>query len=307
MRVVFMGTPDFSVVVLNSLVAHGFEISLVISQPDKQVGRGRKVKQTPVKTAAINHGLPVFQPENVNCHVNIIKDLDPDLIITCAYGQILSKELLSVAKIKAINVHASLLPKHRGGAPIHRAILNGDEYSGVTIMEMVEKMDSGNIFLQDKVKILQSDTFASLHNKLAILGARLLVEAIPEIVISNQGVIQDESKVTYSPNISKEERFINFDDSAQNVFNKVRAFNPFPCAQTYYNNNSIKIYEVLLTTNKSLALPGTIINISKDGIEVCCKDFNVLIVKLQMPGKQVVDIKQFINGNKVIEIGKVFS
>ncbi len=307
MRVVFMGTPDFSVPVLNSLVLHGIEILLVISQPDKQVGRGRKVKYTSVKEAALKHNLQVFQPDDINAHVEIIKELEPDLIITCAYGQILSRELLDCAKIKAINVHASLLPKHRGGAPIHRAILNGDRYSGVTIMEMVEKMDSGNIFLQDKVEILKSDTLASLHNKLAILGSRLIVEAIPEIVSGVAGVVQDESQVTYSPNISKEERTIDFNSCALQIFNKVRAFNPFPCAQAKYDEMFVKIYEVVETTKKSNEKPGTIVSITKAGIEVCTSDFNVLITKLQMPNKKQVSAEEFINGNKILKVDTAFS
>ncbi len=307
MKVVFMGTPDFSVPVLNSLVLHGLEILLVVSQPDKQLGRGRKVHFTPVKQAALKHGLQVFQPENINEHVSVIKELQPDFIITCAYGQILSRQLLDCAKIKAINVHASLLPMHRGGAPIHRAILNGDLYSGVTIMEMVEKMDSGNIFLQDKVEILKEDTLASLHNKLSILGSRLIVEALPDIASGALGVIQDDSKATYSPNISKEERMLDFNDSASNIFNKVRAFNPFPCAQVKYEDLFIKIFEVIETTNKSDKAPGFIINISSEGIEVCTNDFNIVITKLQMPNKKQVCASEFFNGNKTLKVNTTFS
>lgn len=307
MKVVFMGTPDFSVPVLNSLVLHGLEILLVVSQPDKQLGRGRKVHFTPVKQAALKHGLQVFQPENINEHVSVIKELQPDFIITCAYGQILSRQLLDCAKIKAINVHASLLPMHRGGAPIHRAILNGDLYSGVTIMEMVEKMDSGNIFLQDKVEILKEDTLASLHNKLSILGSRLIVEALPDIASGALGVIQDDSKATYSPNISKEERMLDFNDSASNIFNKVRAFNPFPCAQVKYEDLFIKIFKVIETTNKSDKAPGFIINISSEGIEVCTNDFNIVITKLQMPNKKQVCASEFFNGNKTLKVNTTFS
>lgn len=307
MKVVFMGTPDFSVPVLNSLVLHGLEILLVVSQPDKQVGRGRKVQYTPVKKAALEHGLNVFQPENINEHIDVIKDLDVDLIITCAYGQMLSKELLACAKVKPINVHASLLPKHRGGAPIHRAILEGDKYSGVTIMEMVEKMDSGNIFLQDKVEITNDDTLATLHNKLSILGARLIVEAIPEIANGYEGIAQDEEQVTYSPNIGKEERKIDFNNNAVDIFNKIRAFNPFPCAHAIYDDLHIKIYETQVTDVTSKNEPGTIINITKLGIEVATNDFNILITKLKMPGKQMVDAVSFANGNKYLKINTNFS
>ncbi len=301
MRVVFMGTPDFSVPVLNSLIHHDFEVVLVVTQPDKQVGRGRKFQHTPVKKVAIENNIEVLQPENINSEVNTICNVQPDLIITCAYGQILSSEVLSCARIKAVNVHASLLPAHRGGAPIHRAILNGDEYSGVSIMEMVEKMDAGNVFLQDKVQIEASDTFASMHNKLSILGSRLLIEAIPLIVSGESGTIQDESKVTYSPNIAKFERVIDFNDLAYNIFNKVRAFNTFPSAYGVLNDNNIQVYEVKVTDTKSNVSAGTIVNISKSGIEVACSDFNIIITKLKLPGKKLLNASEFYNGNNSIK------
>lgn len=308
MKVVFMGTPDFSVAVLEELIRQKFDIKLVVSQPDKKVGRGQKYKATPIKKIALANDIEVFQPDNINEHVEVINDISPDFIITCAYGQMLSENILNCATIKAINVHASLLPKHRGGAPIHRAILNGDEYTGVSIMEMVKEMDAGDIFIQEKIKIEYKDTLATVHDKLSRLGAKLLPLAIDKILNNpNCGTHQNSMEVSYSPNISKKERLLNFDDSSRNIYNKVRAFNPFPCATVMYDSNFIKILEVVELDKKSTKTPGVIVDITKEGIEVCTKDKNILITKLIIPGKSVMDALQFYNGNKLLSVGKSFN
>lgn len=308
MKIIFMGTPEFSVNVLQKLIDSNLDVALVISQPDKKVGRGQMIIETPVKRVAVENNLEVFQPENINEHVDVIKSVNPDFIVTCAYGQILKKETLELANIKAINVHASLLPKHRGGAPIHRAILNGDEYSGVSIMEMIPKMDAGNVFIQEKVKIEYEDTLASLHDKLSSLGASMIVEAINMIATTNDsGSVQDESKVTYSPNISKEERVLSFNDSSRNIYNKVRAFNPFPSTTIKYGKHSIKVFGVKELDKVSNNEPGYIEDITKDGIEVCTNDNNILITELVIPGKSKMNALQFYNGNKLIQIKGKFN
>ncbi len=308
MKIIFMGTPEFSVNVLKELINSKYEIALVVSQPDKKVGRGQKYVSTPVKKLAVENNLNVFQPDNINDHVDVIKEIGPDFIVTCAYGQFLTKEILKCAKVKAINVHASLLPKHRGGAPIHRSILNGDEYTGVSIMEMIEAMDAGKVFLQQSVKIEYSDTLATLHDKLSTLGSRLLPKAIDMIVENPDiGEDQDDSNATYSPNISKDERLLDFNDSSINIYNKVRAFNPFPCTNIKYEGNTIKVFEVKELDNESIYQPGYIVDITKNGIEVCTKDKNILITRLTLPGKSAMDAVQFYNGNKLVSVGKQFN
>lgn len=308
MKIVFMGTPDFSVNVLKELIDSKLEIALVVSQPDKKVGRGQKYVSTPVKKLAVENNLNVFQPDNINHHVEVIKEIEPDFIITCAYGQFLCKDILECAKVKAINVHASLLPFHRGGAPIHRAILNGDEYTGVSIMEMIEEMDAGKVFIQEKLKIEYSDTLATVHDKLSKLGSLLLPKAI-QLILDNPeiGEEQDNSLATYSPNISKEERILDFNDSSKNIYNKVRAFNPFPCTNIKYESNNIKVFEVKELSTKSKHQPGYIVDITKEGIEVCTNDNNILITRLTLPGKSAMDALQFYNGNKLINVGKRFN
>lgn len=308
MKIVFMGTPDFSVKVLQNLIDKNYEIALVITQPDKKVGRGQKFMPTPVKTVALENNLKVFQPENINEHLEVIKDENPDFIVTCAYGQFLSDEILNLAKIRAINVHASLLPMHRGGAPIHRSILNGDEYTGVSIMKMVKRMDAGEVYIQDKIKIEYEDTLAIVHDKLSELGASLLPKAIESIINNpNCGKDQDEELATYSPNIEKWERIIDFNESSKNIYNKVRAFNPFPCACVNYLENVIKIYEVKETNVKSANQPGEVVSITNEGIEVSTSDYNILITKLTLPGKSVLNAQQFYNGNKLISVGQKFN
>ncbi len=308
MKIIFMGTPEFSVRVLQSLIDSEYEIVLVVSQPDKKVGRGQKVAFPPVKKLALENDLEVFQPENINEHLDYIKSFEADFIVTCAYGQFLSNEILACAKTKAINVHASLLPSHRGGAPIHRSILEGDEYTGVSIMEMVEAMDAGDVFVFEKVKIEYEDTLSTLHDKLSVVGAKLLPEAIKKIIADPScGKAQDHAKATYSPNIAKAERLLDFNDSARNIYNKVRAFNPFPSAYVTFNDSNIKLFEVQETNNKSNKQPGEVVSITKQGVEVCTNDYNILITKLTVPGKSALTALQFYNGNKLISVGNKFN
>ncbi|MFV0499470.1 MAG: methionyl-tRNA formyltransferase [Bacilli bacterium] len=307
MKIVFMGTPVFAVNVLEKLIEKKYNVCLVVTQPDKKTGRGQKIVYSPIKKLAIKNNLKLIQPDNINDCVSTIAEMDADYIVTCAYGQFLSSEILKLAKIKALNVHASLLPKYRGGAPIHRAIMNGDEYTGVSIMEMIDKMDAGNIFIQEKIPINNEDNLETIHDKLSLLGSELLPRCLDELQNDIRlGVKQDEKEVTYSPIISKQERKINFNDKAINIYNKVRAFNPFPYAIIYYEDLIIKVHKVLITSKKSEKPVGEIILISKDGIEVSTDDYNIIIVELTISGKKTMDAKQFYNGNKEIKIGTKF-
>ncbi len=307
MKIVYMGTPDFSVEVLKSLINNKYDVCLVVTQPDKEVGRGKKVTYTKVKEYALANSLEVLQPDNINDAAFEIAKYNPDFIITCAYGQILGEKVLQIPKVRALNVHASLLPKHRGGAPIHRAILNGDSVTGVSIMEMVKRMDAGDVFDFVEVEILDSDNLKSLHDKLAIAGGKLLTDVIDKIYKNSiVPVKQDETKATYSPNIAKEERHLLFNDTSRNIFNKVRAFNPFPMCYVIYDDVMVKIHNLEITKTKSDASPGSIIKIDKTGILVATKDYNVNITRLQLPSKKSVSVSEFYNGNNLIKENEIF-
>ena len=230
-KIVFMGTPDFACNVLQSLIDNEYNVSLVVSQPDKYVGRKHILTNTPVKQLAIDNNIEVFQPEKIRSDYQKIVDINPDLIITCAYGQIIPEELINLPRLGCINVHASLLPKYRGGAPIHWAKINGEEKTGVTIMYMDKNMDSGDIISQEELVINNEDTTESLFDKLSILGANLLVETLPSILENNNNRIkQDETLVSYAYNIKREDERINFDDYGVNIINKIRGLYSWPLA-----------------------------------------------------------------------------
>ena len=215
MKVIFMGTPDFAVPVLEGLIEN-YEVILVVSQPDKKVGRKQELKNTPIKEVALKHNIPVFQPIKIREDYDEIIKLNPDIIVTCAYGQIIPKVILDCPKLGCINVHASLLPKLRGGAPIHKAIIDGYKTTGITIMYMDVKMDDGDIISQKEIEILDSDNLESLHDKLSVLGKELLLETLPSIINgTNERIKQDEAEVTFAYNIKREEEHIDFNKSTR--------------------------------------------------------------------------------------------
>ena len=245
-KVVFMGTPEFAVPILDGLIKN-YNVVLVVSQMDKEKDRKGKLLYTPVKKLAIDNKIPVYQPSNINNEYDEILKYDPDIIITCAYGQIIPKVLLDYPKYGCINVHASLLPKLRGGAPIHRAIMNGDKETGITIMYMDLKMDNGDIISQKKIPILEDDNLDSLYDKLSKLGSSLLLETLPLILNNkNERIKQDENNVSYGYNINREEERIDFNDKSINIHNKVRSLSSRPGAYCYLNDKRLKIYKTLL-------------------------------------------------------------
>ena len=247
LKIVFMGTATFSEAVLKSLIQHDYNIVQVVSQPDRRVGRKKELKMPEVKVVALEHDIPVFQPQRIKEDYQAIIDMQPDLIITAAYGQMIPQEVLDCPRLGCINVHASLLPKYRGGAPVHYAILNGDEKTGVTIMYMVKKMDAGNIIYQKETPISNDETVGELYDRLSTLGAEAIIEALPSIIDgTNASIPQDETLVTYSPVISREQEKIDFDKPAQEVYNKVRGLNPWPGAYTTYLGKTVKIYQGLV-------------------------------------------------------------
>lgn len=308
MKIVFMGTPDFAVPVLEGLIEN-YNVVMVVSQPDKKVGRNQVLTNTPIKEVALKHNIEVFQPVNIKEDYQKIIDINPDLIVTCAYGQIIPKVLLDCPRLGCINVHASLLPKLRGGAPIHKAIIDGYDKTGITIMYMDIKMDNGDIISQREIEILDSYNLENLHDKLSIIGKELLLDTMPSIIDgSNDRIKQDDALVTYAYNISREEEHIDFSKTSREIFNLIRGLCPIPGANAILNDKEIKIYNSIIGTNKySNKEYGEICSISKDGIGVCTGDGEIIITEVKPFGKKKMDAYSYINGiGKDNLIGKVF-
>lgn len=306
LRVIFMGTPDFSVPVLEALIENCNVVG-VVTQPDKEVGRHKEVVFSPIKKVALEHNIKVMQPVKIKEDYQEIIDINPDIIITCAYGQIIPKILLDLPKYKCVNVHASLLPKLRGGAPIHRAIINGDNESGITIMYMDISMDSGDIISQEKVQIGIDMCVGDLHDELSLLGSSLLIRTLPDII---EGTItpikQDESLVTYARVIKREDELLDFNQDTLTVYNKIRGLNPFPGAYTIMDGKIVKIYKARIGSNKSKMIPGQVVNIYKDGFAVKTLDGEIIVDELKVEGKKKMNVVDFLNGtNKESLLGKM--
>lgn len=303
MKIIFMGTPNFAVPSLEAL-NEKYEVVLVVSQQAKPEGRKGILKNPPVALKALELGIQLFQPEHIKNEYEYFKNIKADMIVTAAYGQFIPTKILNLYK-KCINVHGSLLPHHRGGAPIQRAIINGDKKTGVTIMEMVKKMDAGRMYASSEIPILDSDNNSSLFEKLAIIGKNLLMENIEDIYNGkNEGIMQNEEEATISPNIAPEEEKINFNIDARKVFNLIRGLSDEPGAYCEYNGQRIKIYKASIEKNDSDASPGTIINIKKSLI-VKCKTDAISILELQIPGKKRMNVKDFLNGQKLLNLNDI--
>ena len=304
--IIFMGTPDFSVPVLEGLISN-YKVRAIVTQPDKPVGRGGEVRYSPIKEVALKHDILCLQPNKIKDSLQEINQLEPDLIITCAYGQILPLELLIIPKLGCINVHASLLPKLRGGAPIHRAIMEGYSKTGVTIMYMAEGMDSGDIISQKEVLIDEKDTAVSLHDKLKIVGRNLLLETLPSIIDgTNKRVKQDESLVTYGFNISKEDEKIDFNDTAKQIYDKVRGLNSWPGAYCILDGKRLKVWECYRTEQVfSDKTNGEITNIYSDGFGVKVSNGEIVFKVIQPEGKKIMLASDFVNGYQDNLIGKI--
>ncbi|WP_330857551.1 methionyl-tRNA formyltransferase [Exiguobacterium sp. SL-10] len=291
-----MGTPTFAVSVLERLLEEGYNVVGVVSQPDKPVGRKRELKPTPVKECALRHNIPVLQPEKVRTDYADILALEPDVIVTAAYGQIVPTELLEAPKHGAINVHASLLPKYRGGAPIHQAILDGDKETGVTIMYMVDKLDAGDMIANTVVPIEELDTVGTLFDKLAVAGSDLLIKTLPAFLAGwIEAVPQDERDVTFAPNISREREQIDWTRSGADIYNQIRGMNPFPTAYTTIAGERVKLFFGSKTTGTGE--PGTIVRLEEDGFVVATGDtVAIKVVDLQPSGKKRMDGATFMRG-----------
>ncbi len=304
MNVIFMGTPEFAVPALKMLHEKGHNIQLVVTQPDKPSGRGKKLKKSEIKEAAEQLGLPVFQPDKIKKQENIevLKSYNPDAIIVVAYGQILNKEILELPKYGCINVHASLLPKLRGAAPLNWAIINGETKTGVTTMKMDVGLDTGDMLLKAEVEIDEEMNVGNLHDILMHTGAKLLIETLDglernEIVPEKQ----DDSISDYAPMFNNENRRINWNSGAKNIHDLIRGLSPWPTAYFTMDDKSVKVYESKYTNEKTNHEPGYILKAGNDGIYVAAADGVVILKEIQMPGKNKMKIDAYLRGNKFPE------
>lgn len=305
MKIIFMGTPDFGETALKQLIEN-HEVILVVTQPDRKVGRKRVLTPTPIKEIALENNIEVFQPENIKENFQRIIELEPELIVTAAYGQFVPEEVLSCPKHGAINIHASLLPKYRGGSPIHSAIKNGDEFAGVSIMYMVKKMDAGDVLSQEKVRIENDDTALSMFSKLGIVGSELLSKTILSIQNDDINAIkQDISAVTYAHNITREDEKINWNKTAIEIDCHIRGYHSWPGTYSEINGLKVKIFPGKISAK--VGNPGEILSLDKDGMLVGTSTNAFLVTDIQIQGKKKIAIKDFINGNKLINVSDVFN
>ena len=303
-----MGTPSFAVPILEALIDN-YNVIMVVCQPDKEKDRKGNIIYSPCKEIALKNDIEVYQPNKIREEYQYILDKDPDIIITAAYGQIIPLEILEYPKYGCINVHGSLLPKLRGGAPVHHAIINGDKLSGVTIMYMDKKMDAGDIISQRSIEIGENTILDDLYHKLSILGRDLLLDTLPSIFNgTNDRIKQNENKVTFGFNITKEEEKIDFNDTSNNIHNKIRGLSSIPGAYAIINNKRMKIYLSEKTNNISKYKPGTINDINENGIIVSTKDYDIILKDIKLEGKNRCNVKDFINGIKKEDyVGGVFN
>jgi len=310
MKIVFFGSSHFAVSALQALIDKGEDIICVVTQPDKKKGRHLHLSKTDVKTVALESGLKVYQPQDINTKESkeFLTSLSSDLFVIVAYGQLLSQEILDIPKIMPINIHASLLPKYRGAAPINWAIINGDKTTGVTIMKVTKKMDSGPIILQKSVQVSDLDTFINLEDGLRSLGSELLLEAISLIKNKKFKLIpQDESKVSFAAKLKKRDGGIDWDKPAVKIYNLIHGTLPWPGAFTHYKGKLLKIFNASVITDlKNEAKPGEVIQVSKSGLIIATGKDCLKINELQIEGKRKMNIEEFIAGHK-IKVGEKLS
>lgn len=293
-NIVFMGTPDFSVPVLKMLIENT-NVLLVVTQPDKIVGKDKTVSFNPVKKLALEENIPVFQPMRIRKDFEKLKNLDIDLIVTCAYGQIIPKEVLDMPKYGCINVHASILPKYRGSAPIQWCLFNNDDVTGVTIMYMDEGMDTGDIIKIKEIPILDSDNVGTLHDKLSKLGCDLLLEVLPTIFNKTNDRIKQGNNYTMAPMIKREDERLDFNEEGKKIIGKIKGLNPWPLANIIINNQEIKVLEAEFV-QKKVDNTGIIKEIDKKNLGITCKDGIIYLKKIKPSGKKNMEINSFLNG-----------
>lgn len=307
LKIVFMGTTEFAGGILNALLANDYNVIGVVCQSDKPVGR-KKILEFPfTKKIAIENNIDVFQPINIREDNEWLVEKNPDLIITCAYGQIVPQKVLDIPRLKCINVHGSLLPELRGAAPIQYAILNDLKVTGITIMEMVKKMDAGDMFAKREVEVSNTDTGDILFKKMEKVAASLLIEMLPDYIEGKLvGEKQDEEKVTFAPSIKREEEIIDWNDKQRNIYNKIRALNSIPGAYTLLDGLSIKVFESEEVNKEYDGKCGEIVEVLKDRIIVKVSDGAIALKEVQPSGKKRMLVRDFLNGNKDLK-GKIFN
>jgi methionyl-tRNA formyltransferase len=300
-RIIFAGTPDFSVPPLQALLASPHRVVGVYTQPDRPAGRGRKLSPSPVKEIAVDAGIPVYQPVNFK-HTGAIEELqslDADLMVVVAYGLLLPRAVLDAPRHGCVNIHASVLPRWRGAAPIQRAVLAGDAVSGVTIMRMEEGLDTGPMYLIETVPLAADETGGSLHDRLSVLGAEALMKALPGILDGSlRPRPQDDAQSCYAKKLDKSEASIDWSRPAADIERLVRAFNPWPVAQTRYEDANLRIWRAHAIAGLGAA-PGTVMNAARQGIDVATGDGLLRITELQLPGKRAMRAHDFINANQI--------
>ena len=299
MRIIFMGTPDFAKTILETLYSEKINIVGVFAQPDRPAGRGQKLTSPPVALFAKEKNIPIFQPEKIK-HASVLEqitELNPDFILVAAYGKILPESILQAPKNESLNVHASLLPKYRGAAPINYSLLSGDKTTGISIMRMVKEMDAGPVFLTRELPITDEDNAITLTDKLAKSGGKALIEVL-EMILSKkpEPIEQNHDQATYAPKISREDSEIDWNQPANTIFNKTRALLPWPVATTKLSNQVLKIYKSKVLSSPSKATPGTLIHIGKDGWTVSTKDCDLLVNEVQLQGKKAMSAFDLANG-----------
>jgi methionyl-tRNA formyltransferase len=297
MRIIFMGTPEIAASALLEIIKSEHEVISCIIQPD------RSKKISAVKQVALDNNINIYQPEKISSIKQEIYNLNPDLIITCAYGQFIPEEILNIPKYKSINLHASILPKYRGGAPIHWAIINGEEYTGWTVMYMIKKMDAGNIISQHKIRIDENDTFDSLYKKMSLFIKEIISNNINTWFNSSlESHIQDEKEVSFGLNIRKEDEHVDFNQDVKKVYNKIRGLNSIPGGYIIYNNKRIKLYDCSYTY-KEIKESKTIVSNTKKGLEISCINGTILLTSIHIEAKKLYNYIINNNSNSFFKVG----
>lgn len=308
MKIVFMGTPEFSVPILKMLIKN-YNVVGVVTQPDREVGRKKVLTPSPIKQTAMEFNIPVITPEKLRIEYEKVLAFKPDIIVTCAYGQILPNEILNYPKYGCINVHASLLPKYRGGAPIQRAIMNGEVKTGITIMYMNEGMDTGDMIEKKELIIENDDNYDEVSKKLSVIGTDLLEDVLPKIIKGKiKRTIQDNEDATYAPIIKREDEKLDFNKTTFEIYNHIRALSTTPGAYAILDKKVVKIYSSRMSDhihpNKK---NGEIVKIYDDGIGISTSDSEIVITDIKIEGKNKMSVKQYLNGKNADELlGKIF-
>ena len=301
MKIVFMGTPDLAAAVLNTMLEAGLAVSLVVTQPDRQKGRGKSLVKSPVKLLAEKWNIPVFQPDRIRRPeaVRRLREEEPDLIVVAAFGQILSKEILDLPPLGCVNVHTSLLPMYRGAAPIQWAVINGEKYSGVTIMKMDEGLDTGPILLQERLELDPKETGESLYDKLSVMGGRLLLDAVKGLEEGTLAAVPQEGETCYASMLKKEMGDIDWTQSARKIERLVRGLNSWPSAYTRFQDRILKIWDADVLDEEDEEAPGTVVRTDKNTIYVRCGQGILAVREVQIEGKKRMPVSAFLLGNPV--------